>query len=105
MDIWTCPLRDSFKAKLARFFAPGYSCCMMCGMPWKYAKFHTINYSENRGFFTMCEKCWDKTSVENKIDSARRLAHAWAIQDPFNVDEIKKHLPEMIEAIKKEIEP
>ena len=102
MDLYDNTLRNSFKAKLARFFAPGYSCCRMCGMPWKYVKHHRVNYDDDRGFFTMCEKCWPLVSLDDRIESVSELVHEWARQDPFNIDQIKERLPKMIAAIRAE---
>jgi len=53
---------------ILRLVEPGYSYCSRCHYPWKYAKDHSCYYDNGRSHFALCEKCWNKTTLSEKID-------------------------------------
>jgi hypothetical protein len=56
---------------ILRLFHPGWGYCKKCHYPWKFRKDVSINYYRSygiyNGYFALCEKCWNKTTLEEKI--------------------------------------
>ena len=50
-----------------------YGSCGRCGIQWRYANGHTVQYSERRGLFAICEYCWDECSQNERIFYYQKL--------------------------------
>lgn len=57
---------------ILRLFAPGYSTCIRCKVPWKFTRQHTTNFTNKRGCFPLCEYCWKSLKYP-----AERLPFYW----------------------------
>jgi len=58
---------------IARLLAPGYGTCWNCGWPWKYVKPHSTMYNNGHGCFPLCEQCWERMTVEQRLPAYRWL--------------------------------
>lgn len=57
-------------ANIAREFAPGYSHCYRCGMPWKFTEGHATPYKTSHGgtaCLPLCEHCWGDLTPEERL--------------------------------------
>ena len=72
--------------KFLQLTNPGFSYCKRCGFPWNFAAHfrgghHSVNYERSYGIiwygshFALCEKCWTKTTIEEKIHYYTQAAH------------------------------
>lgn len=68
-------------APIARLFSPGYSHCRHCGFPWNCVNHHVTTYTEGRGMFPLCETCWSKLTVEERIPYYVQLWEEWNRKD------------------------
>lgn len=64
-------------ANIARGFAPGYSHCYRCGMPWKFTESHSTMYDGGRGCFPLCEDCWSDLTPDERLPFYERLISDW----------------------------
>lgn len=91
-------LYDTEKAKSERLLAPNYSCCGICGRPWKFVEPHHINVSEHRGIFAQCEDCWN-TATDHDILLCNEILYHEYISEGLTEDEIgfsKEHLMQCV---------
>ena len=51
---------------------PGYGWCLRCGFSWDKVEPRTVEMTESRGTFVLCEGCWIATTV-----NARNHYHLW----------------------------
>lgn len=65
-------------AAIARLFAPGYSWCHRCGMPWKFTEGHTTWYTPGIGCFPLCEKCWRQLTPSERVPHYVALYDEWS---------------------------
>ena len=57
---------------------PGLVGCMRCdGGRGQMGTWPTIWYGGGSGVSPLCRRCWDVTTVEEKVDAMRRLAFEW----------------------------
>jgi hypothetical protein len=61
------------KGLLLKPLALGYGSCGCCGVPWKFTKRHTTDYSSISGCFPLCEKCWSELSIDDRVIYYYRL--------------------------------
>ena len=67
------------KVWLARLMSPGYSDCLQCHMPWKYAEPHVTYLNRNHpgsevcGVFPLCESCWKSMTPNERLKWYRLL--------------------------------
>lgn len=75
--------RKPFVAGVYRMMHPSYSTCGCCGLPWAVAKPHHIDMVEctdehcGRGFFPVCEWCWQNKSWEEISNAVIDLHKFW----------------------------
>ena len=74
---------------IEKLLAPGYSCCGLCGRPWKFAKEHITNYSPSSGCFPLCQKCWEKLTPQKRLPFYHKLWKEWKNTD-VKWEDIKK---------------
>ena len=55
--VWGVPL-------MLRILNPSWSYCEICGLPWKYAKNHTVQLDKYEGCFCVCEHCYQHATDE-----------------------------------------
>ena len=66
-------------APLLRLFAPGYSACLRCRLPWLFVRPHSTMYSEDRGCFPLCEWCWSSLGTpQGRAPYYAELLASWA---------------------------
>jgi len=74
--------KSSFLQKIRSFFSrlihPGYSWCYRCKMSWASVERHCTNYTETRGCFPLCEKCWKSLTIEERFPYYRLLWASWS---------------------------
>lgn len=68
------------KLRLRRLLASvwpafGLARCSHCHMPWgnRSREPHLVEYAPGRGVFVVCEWCWPRTSVEERLRYAADL--------------------------------
>lgn len=93
------------KAMALQLLAPGYSTCMRCNTPWKFADNRSVHYigvtEEQRlawwkdcfpdevppprykdritsGIFALCTLCWDELTPEERLPYYEELWHRYA---------------------------
>ena len=69
------------------------STCFRCGLPWSAVNdIHFIRFpGSNEGYFTCCEHCWQKMSLDEKVESVKDLYRKWKETpgvDPHSVGEM-----------------
>jgi hypothetical protein len=52
---------------ISRVLSPGYSGCLRCGMSWLFTRHHITRYSFFAGCFPLCEHCWRKLTVDQRL--------------------------------------
>lgn len=63
----------------------GYSRCGKCRRPWWATQERCVRYIPARGQFALCRRCWDRSTVEERVE-----AHRWVtfvFQDGHHADE------------------
>ena len=65
--------------------APGFSRCAKCGLPWKYADGHDVNYTDSRSFFVMCRYCWERATNEEIDKAIRELVESWGTDSGYTL--------------------
>lgn len=83
----------------------GYSGCFHCGMTWNYAQSKSIQFSETRGMFPLCEECFSKLPPEEIDPYIERLVWEWIeINAKYGLKWSESQSPqEIIEAAKAEV--
>lgn len=72
---------------IERLAAPGYSTCGKCNRPWKFVKGHSTPYTESKGCFPLCEKCWtDLKTPYARLPYYRELWESWEKSSPGYAD-------------------
>jgi len=46
----------------------GFGSCRRCGHTWNWKRGHSIDYTDTRGIFVMCEECWEESTEEEKLN-------------------------------------
>lgn len=88
--------RLPFVTPIFRMLHPTNSTCGCCGLPWASVKHHTIMMAKDRGFFPVCEYCWQTKSKE-EIDKAITDLYIWWEHDSIRYDfEVPYTLDEML---------
>lgn len=64
-------------AGLASKLQSNNSVCGCCGMAWNACEAHYTNYIERKDCFALCEWCWSKLTIEERIGYYRRLHSSW----------------------------
>lgn len=70
------------KSFFHRLIHPGYSWCKKCKMPWPSIERHCTQYTETRGCFPLCEKCWTFLTVEERLPYYMLLWSSWGAGAP-----------------------
>ena len=78
-------IKEKFKripivAFFYRIFHPGYGTCGICGLPWSNCKAHTIKMDSYSGFFSICEHCWQHSSISQIKQVCAKLHASWESQ-------------------------
>jgi hypothetical protein len=64
-----------------RLLAPGYSTCLACGVPWRFAREHSTPYAHGRnttsGMFPLCEPCWASMKPDERLPYYAALCAKW----------------------------
>lgn len=71
-----------------RLLAPGYSWCSSCGWPWRFAEPHLTRYTEDSSCFPLCECCWKRLTIEQRIPHYWGLAREWDRWTPGSSSEL-----------------
>ena len=75
--------KNKIIAGIAQMLYPGYGTCYRCGLPWSIVKEHTTRYTELKGIFPLCGKCWrDLNTPENRMPYYRQLYNSWGGESP-----------------------
>ena len=77
------------KGLILGLLIPGYSSCGRCLTPWKFTKEHTTKFTENRGCFPLCEKCWSELTPQERLPYYHDLLGEWERQG-YPVTQIEK---------------
>ena len=49
--------------RISRLLFPSHGYCGKCQTTWSLVKEHTTMYSDTRGCFPLCEKCWRSLTI------------------------------------------
>jgi hypothetical protein len=63
--------------RISQILAPRYGYCLKCKTTWKFVKHHTTMITSEHGMFPLCQKCWQETSVEDRLPFYRKLWDRW----------------------------
>ena len=69
--------------KISQLIFSSYSFCSKCSTTWNLVKEVNVMHSKDRGVFTLCEKCWNKSSVDTRVKH-----HKNRFSDRFNKEEM-----------------
>lgn len=58
---------------------PWNSTCLICGLPWSACKDHSIPIDMGRGFFPVCEWCWQHKSYRQNREAVIKLYRNWVV--------------------------
>ena len=72
----------TLSARALQAIFPSYGTCSNCGMPWAVVEGHYTKYSEVYGCFPLCEKCWPKLSIAERLPHYKALVAKWREQSP-----------------------
>ena len=57
--------------------APGWGRCGDCGMLWTAVTGHNTSFTESRGMFPLCERCWEALTPEERLPHYRKAWETW----------------------------
>ena len=80
--------RLPFVTPIYRALHPTNSTCGCCGLPWASVKHHIVKMAPDRGFFPVCEYCWQTKKKDKIIKAVMDLYYWWeldSIRDNFEV--------------------
>lgn len=85
--------------------ALGFGSCSSCGMPWRYVRWATINYSEKSGMFPICVTCFRLLTPAQIDFHIEELVNSWLSDNKkYGLEWGKKQAPEeLIAAAKAEM--
>lgn len=66
---------------LARAVANGYGCCYRCHTPWNLVDYHVTEFSDSRGCFPLCVKCFADLDPQQRLPFYRQLIKHWHRDD------------------------
>ena len=69
-----------------RIMSPGFGRCGACGLPWVVVSSHSTDYSDGRGMFPLCERCWRESEPEERLHHYRTLWEEWEDDHPGYAD-------------------
>lgn len=78
--IWNRQLRIGRWWATLLGFGKGYSGCQKCRTPWDLVRHHDTSYSDSRGCFPLCEKCWSELTPECRLPYYKKLHDEWKRQ-------------------------
>ncbi len=55
--------------------------CECCGMQWYVTKMHDVDYGNGSGSFAICESCWDKLTVMERLGFYRQVWEKYWSED------------------------
>lgn len=76
--------------KISKILTPSYSCCEKCNTTWVFVKYHNTMYTNSRGMFPMCEKCWCELIPEQRLPFYRSVFLRWNNDGSLDFEVIKK---------------
>ena len=62
----------------------GYGSCKCCGFHWNMVEGYSIQITEHRGCFAICEDCWRSKSDKEIIDAYNKAYDSWLDGDKYN---------------------
>jgi hypothetical protein len=69
------------KNAILREIYPGYGCCSNCGSPWNTCKPKDVVTGVDRAMFAVCEDCWDKMTLDQRVYAYYKLWKKWGMED------------------------
>lgn len=93
---------DSARAKFLRRINPSFSYCMRCGKPWNHCQNKTVMMSEHSGSFATCDKCWDKSTLEELKKYYAILWHQQSISVIAIGEKMDRTLEHVLSCVEKE---
>ncbi len=76
--------------KVSQFIFPKYSSCGECNTTWNIVKPHCTSYTKNKGCFPLCEKCWNKLTIEERLPHYKKMWERWRTSDKEEWTKIEK---------------
>jgi len=84
------------RAWFLRLIAPGYSCCLHCGTPWKFVDHRPVQINPGRAFFFACVDCWPLLDPAEKYMYAQQAVYGigwgWRRGQSWPLDRAKQAL-------------
>lgn len=72
--------------RLLQLLHPAYSRCTICGLPWSNCESHTIQVTRGKGFFHVCQYCWERNDIHTLKQACIPVYNMWLEQyKKFNV--------------------
>jgi hypothetical protein len=65
-------LRAAHRAALERIRYPSYSTCGKCRRPWATVEPHVTMVTWERGYFPLCEGCWESMTPDQRLPYYRK---------------------------------
>ena len=63
--------------RISQILFPTYGHCSECGFTWNLVERHITSYSSRRGCFPLCEGCWRKLTIDERMRHYRALWCRW----------------------------
>ena len=77
--------------------ALGSGSCSCCGMPWRYVRGATINYSETSGMFPICVSCFRLLTPDQIDFHIEKLVSSWRFDNKeYGFERAKEQTPEEV---------
>lgn len=71
------PMWNVRLGRWSRALAPAYGVCRQCETPWRFVQPRIVNYGDGRGQFALCVKCWDESTVDERLHAHRVVTLMW----------------------------
>lgn len=92
-----------WRAAIERLLAPGYSECRRCRRPWKFVEPRTVLYTDSRGCFALCTRCWDESTPPQRVRYYRQLPIEWARSGRYaNADAMQDEIAAIVRSVRAE---
>lgn len=77
--------------RLSDLLAPGYGHCDRCRTNWYFVQPRPVRVTDRYGAFTLCQKCWNETTVKERLayHEAAYRAH-WRDAGHFSLEQLRE---------------
>ena len=75
----------------------GYGNCSCCHDSWMYKESHTTYYTEYKGTFPLCEECWSRMTIEQRLHHYHVIVDNWV--HSRNLSEREEYRELLIKAV------